>query len=81
MKCPVCEEMDLKSKVFPGTQTTTLAMGESYYDEDGEWHDHDPNRTTRSFWCSQNHGWSTSSYRKCPSCDYQLKEKITIIRQ
>ena len=63
MKCPVCVEKGLKSCVYEGGTQTTLMCGQSYYDEDGNYHYNDPNTLTTSYSCSNGHRWSVSTCR------------------
>lgn len=57
-KCPFCVEMGIKSMVECGGCSTTLMSTRSWYDEDGHYHFDNPNITTRSYSCSNNHAWS-----------------------
>jgi len=57
MKCPECEKLGLRSKVFVGQATRTLMGYTSYYDEDGKFHNNNPNKTTTSYTCSNGHAW------------------------
>lgn len=81
MKCPVCEKEQLKSYVYPGTGSTTLLGHRPYYDEDGNYHYHDPNTTTVRYNCSNGHAWREQSKRRCPSCDYGGEPTIIIDKQ
>jgi hypothetical protein len=40
--------------------------GDTYYDEDGRYHNHDPNITT--FSCSRGHSWGESRQHECQTC-------------
>ncbi len=76
MKCPECQTEGEKSRVFLRGSRTTAAHHWPYYDEDGIYHDHDPNTVTSAYHCSRKHSWETKSKRPCPAegCDYG-KEK------
>lgn len=81
MFCPVCQEQGLKSKVFAsGGGRTTLMGFTPYYDEEGNYHSHNPNTTTRSYKCSEGHVWEVRSTQGCPNpdCDYKYEEQIEI---
>lgn len=65
MKCPECEKQELRSKVFPGASTMTTLSNQPFYDEDGEYHDHDPNATIAYYSCSQGHHWAARQYHTC----------------
>jgi hypothetical protein len=80
MKCPICKEKDLKSKVYSKGSSTTLMGYSSYYDEEGVYHNHDPNTHTSYYNCSEGHEWIEKYKSKCSSCDYGKEEsKITVL--
>ena len=79
MKCPVCLEKDLQSKVFPQGMACTLLYCAPYYDEDGKYHNHDSNTSTYSYSCSHGHRWTVSSTGKCSSCDFGSDSEIISI--
>lgn len=73
MLCPQCQEQGERSKVYAGMVSRTLmGGGERYWDEDGVLHAHDPNKSSKSFWCSKEHHWLMSLVTPCPAegCDY-----------
>jgi len=45
---------------------------EPHYDEDGNHHNHNPNKRTNGYKCSNGHEWQTVSKQRCPNaeCDY-----------
>jgi hypothetical protein len=55
-----------------GSSCTTMGGGETFYDEAGERHRHNPNRVTSSFRCSNGHWISTQHGYQCPNvkCDW-----------
>ena len=55
--CPTCQKESKKSRVYFDGQRTTLMAGYPYWDEEGNYHQNNPNRTTRHFHCSNNHRW------------------------
>lgn len=65
MKCPVCVKEGLRSKVYGGIGLSTLVYYEPFYDEDGEYHDHDGNAFTADYSCSYGHEFTVTSYKKC----------------
>ena len=79
MKCPTCVEESEKSKVYCGGSTTTLMGYSSYYDEEGEYHCHDPNKISTSYSCSRGHKWGVSKVPSCPApgCDYGAPSKAS----
>ena len=69
MICPECKEQGLKSKVFQDQSRTTLICAETFWDEEGEYHIHDPNVTTTEYHCSNEHHRELESVTKlCPAC-------------
>ena len=78
MKCPVCTQLGLRSKVFQGIGSCTLLHCPPYYDEDGVYHNHDWNSTTYGYTCSQGHEWATSVKRGCPAgdCEWNSREDV-----
>jgi hypothetical protein len=70
MKCPKCVEEGKRSKVYSEGTTSTCMMYDTYWDEDGKIHKHDPNAHTSIYSCSNGHEWSQSKILPCPSCDY-----------
>lgn len=70
MICPKCKEEGKKSTVQSfGTMTTLLGYA-IYYDEEGKYHDHDPNTHTTEYRCSNGHDILVSRKSQCPNCDY-----------
>lgn len=74
MKCPVCVEQGLKSKLYGGGGSRTLMSWQPYHDEDGTYHNHDPNRGTYHYECSNGHALQMNVLDKCPGCDYGMRE-------
>ncbi len=68
MKCPKCLEDGLKSKVYTHGGTSTCMMGETYYDEEGKYHDHDPNIHCMKYHCSNGHDFVVSVVYGCKAC-------------
>jgi len=77
MKCLQCVEKGERSSISIGANTTTLMGHTPYYDEDGVFHNHNPNRSTVVYSCSKGHSWTVSSKMKCPAikCDWNKEEK------
>jgi len=74
MICKECKKEGLKSTIYIASGGITTLMGDSrYYDEEGNYHHHDPNKTSARHWCSNGHEWYVTSQTKCPSCDYGKK--------
>ena len=70
MKCAECETLGKRSRVVVGGSRTTLLGYSPYYDEEGLYHNHDPNTITTEYCCSEGHVWERRSKRQCPSCSY-----------
>lgn len=70
MKCPKCVEDGERSTLTGGVGTTTLMYAAPFYDEDGNYHDHNPNATTTSYQCSRGHRITVTTHRRCGSCDW-----------
>lgn len=85
MICPKCKELGLKSTVTSYGSMSTLMGYPTYYDEDGNVHQHDSNRVTSDYRCSEGHRFiSERKGSPCPSypknCDFSGgEEKIRII--
>lgn len=55
--CPQCKGNDKKSKIFHDGSSRTLMSYEPYWDEDGNYHDNNPNIVTYYYRCSNGHRW------------------------
>lgn len=67
--CPKCEELGQKSQVSSTYSSSTLISSAPYRDEEGRFHNHDPNWHTSEYRCSAGHEFHTKKKAKCPSCD------------
>ncbi len=76
MKCPFCEQEGKKSKVTIGPGGSTLMGYSVFYDEDGQFHNHDPNTHSVQYACSNGHRFVDKEIRGCPSCNYGRKHEI-----
>lgn len=68
VRCPECVEAGERSTVTVGPRSSTLMAGWAFFDEEGHFHDHDPNKVTVTFSCSRGHRWVMESRQECPSC-------------
>lgn len=68
MKCPECVSEDKRSTIQIGTSVSTAMHRTPYFDEDGEYHNHDPNYTTTEYSCSNGHKWKASAGVKACWC-------------
>jgi hypothetical protein len=72
MKCPECVKAGQRSEVYDLGSSTTLMGVHAYYDENGQHHYHDPNKTTTGYRCSKGHEWSDTTRNFC-WCERNLK--------
>jgi len=63
--CPTCYRSSVPSCVYVGARTSTLLSYVPFYDEDGKYHDHDPNMHNISFRCSRGHVWEEKIKYRC----------------
>ena len=76
MICPFCEKEGRKSVLQAQPGSSTLMSYNPFYDEDGNFHSHDPNTHTARYLCSNGHQYVDKEIRGCPSCDYGRKHTI-----
>ena len=74
MICKECKKKGLKSIVYPGVGQTTAMYFIPFYDEEGNYHDHDANTITTDYTCSNGHKWSKKTTGSC-WCGWPGKEK------
>ncbi len=71
MKCKECINEGKKSRISPGFSTVTAMYCSPYYDEDGNYHNHNSNTTTTEYGCSNGHHWTDrTSGQPCVNCDW-----------
>lgn len=71
MFCPECQKAGQPSKVYVGISRETCIGVTQFYDEGGKWHNHNPNRTTTEYTCSEGHKWTeTTGPYHCPWGDF-----------
>ena len=75
MKCERCVKEGKRSTVRVEDYTRTLLAVDSYYDEDGFGHSHDPNTSTTTYRCSNGHTWKkdASLHLVCIGCAERKK--------
>lgn len=64
MKCQQCVSEGKRSHVYLGSTMTTLLGCTPDYDENGIFHNDDPNITTTQYNCSNGHAWEERSPQK-----------------
>lgn len=71
MICQQCKDGGWSSRVhYTGSSTTLIGGAETYWDERGDVHIHDPNTVTKKYHCSLGHTWAEKNKaRACPTCD------------
>jgi len=67
MICKECKRNGLVSTVQPSGGTTTALYCSPFYGENGEYHHHDRNITSKNYVCSRGHVWSETSSSPCPN--------------
>ena len=73
MKCEKCAEEGAKSSTWAmGLGSTTLVYSKTFYDEEGQAHDHDLNWHEQDYRCSEGHSWTFRHRLGCPAtgCNY-----------
>jgi hypothetical protein len=56
--CEICEKEGTQYKVFVGATSRTLVAWQPFFDEEGNFHNHDPNFNATYYTCSNGHSWS-----------------------
>lgn len=71
MSAPVCPTCVVPPDKIWSMGAMSTCMGyNNYYDSEGNYHSHDPNRHEYNWRCSNGHTWSVSRYNPCGVCDY-----------
>ncbi len=78
--CPTCQENNLTSKVTELTSSTTAMYCKPFYDEEGNYHNHDSNKTTTVFECSNGHSFVRKGHKGCGVKDCTFKENFEITK-
>lgn len=82
MKCPECERIGQRSKLFmpDGYFSTAMGGSQSYYDEDGHKHYHEINSSSGQGHCSNGHILDVTLSTKCkaPGCGYGTPLEMTL---
>ena len=68
MICAECQKAGERSVVRFRAVQTALPV-DSYFDEDGKLHNHNPNSMTTFFTCSRGHTWNTVQAASCSVCN------------
>lgn len=79
--CQRCEADGVPYQTRPGPMTmTAMARLDTYWDKDGQYHKHDPNKRTSEYHCSNGHVWHVIAMFPCRSCEYGHTEPQVINR-
>jgi hypothetical protein len=70
MICTQCHDEGRRSKVYDEGSTMTLLAAQTFYDEDGNKHFHDPNGQTTHYRCSNGHRWQEAAVKKSCWCGW-----------
>jgi hypothetical protein len=66
MICPTCKAEGMKSRVFLAVfRYEDKIPQERYWDEDGKWHLHEFNPTTKGYECTNGHTWEETHTPLC----------------
>lgn len=75
MKCQWCVEKGERSTLTPLGYAVTAMPTRSFYDEDGNYHFHDPNHASGGLYeCSLGHRFWAATSGSCRSCSYRPSE-------
>ena len=77
-RCSACVFLGVKGRTYPATTgTMTLMAHQPYYDESGVYHNHNPNRFSSSWSCSNGHCGGRSILIPCSAagCDYGMDSR------
>lgn len=80
MICPKCKELGQKSFLTVGHGMGTCGNYQPYYDEEGNYHNHDGNVNSQSYYCSNGHYITVTSTGKCLSCNWGHDSEKVIVR-
>jgi hypothetical protein len=70
MTCPHCDENCGSSKVTAEIGEGTTMGWFPFYDEQGLYHSHDPNKYIIHYSCTNQHYWTEQKKLSCPNCSY-----------
>lgn len=80
-RCPFCEKEGKKSSLpIPGSTTTDIYCP-PYFDEEGEYHNHDENWNTAIWECSLGHRFMRRTRSSCPAGDFGGEDDITLLHK
>jgi len=68
--CPACQREGRKSKVYSMGSARTMLGWNTYHDEEGVYHSHDPNEVKTGYRCENGHMFDVIWRAECPNCDY-----------
>ena len=65
MICKLCQAEGRTSRIDVRGGPTTAMTSSYFYDEEGRYHAHDPNKQTIVFACTNGHTWVDATEDKC----------------
>lgn len=69
MRCPTCVSENKRSTVTVGQPAKTVnGVPVQFFDEDGQYHYHDPAKYSTPHKCSNGHLFDIASVHGCPQC-------------
>lgn len=68
MICEYCRVKGKESRVIISPDWVTLVYSPPFYDEEGRFHNHDPNSATAYYSCTNGHCWRGPLQRACTTC-------------
>jgi len=83
LTCPVCVKQNKKSKVYSYGVRKTLMGYRTYHDEEGVYHDHNPNKHSELLICTEKHEFERKYYKPCfvSTCEPYEPEEIIILKE
>lgn len=70
--CPECDAVGLKSRLRETEKIKTNGPAIKFYDEDGNFHNHDSRVTLTPIYCSNGHAFHHREIERCPTCLVQV---------
>ena len=69
MKCVVCKQLGLRSRLYDrgGSRTLVAARNAAFHDEEGHAHHHPASVYTGLYQCSKGHAYEQKSKLECPA--------------
>ena len=76
MRCPECQKLNLKSRVYERySMCLPMGGGHRFWDEDGKEHYHNADMTYTVYRCSNGHEWAGDMQTPHCWCGYPEKQE------